>query len=83
MMEGMKIMAASFRVSHALTAALSAPNPVAGHHRPISPLETPGHSQASLAQTFERSLLLSPGSCCTRAFVCAPKVCFPSAVEVL
>ena len=35
MMEVMKIMAASFRVSHALTAALSAPNPAAGHHQPM------------------------------------------------
>ena len=27
------------------------PNPAAGHHRPTSPLETPGHSQASLGQS--------------------------------
>ena len=71
MMEVMKIMAASFRLSHALTAALSAPNPVAGHHRPISPLETPGHSWASLGQSLVGSLLLSPGSWCTHSFVCA------------
>ena len=30
----------------------SAPNPVAGHHRPTPPLETPGHSQASLGQSL-------------------------------
>ena len=30
----------------------SAPNPVAGHHRPTPPLETPGHPQASLGQSF-------------------------------
>ena len=71
MMEVMKIMAASFRVSHALTAALSAPNPVAGHHRPISPLETPGHSWTILGQSPEGSLCLSPGSWCRQDFVCA------------
>ena len=30
--------------------AVSAPDPVAGHCQPISLLETPEHSQASLAQ---------------------------------
>ena len=30
----------------------SAPNPVAGHHRPTPPLETPEHPQASLGQSF-------------------------------
>ena len=35
------------------------------------PLETPGHSQASLAQSFVGTLLLSPGSWCTQGFVCA------------
>ena len=30
----------------------SASNPVAGHHRPTPPLETPGHSQASLGQSL-------------------------------
>ena len=71
MTEVMKIMAASFRLSHALTAALSAPNPVAGHHRPISPLETPGHSWTILGQSPEGSLCLSPGSWCRQDFVCA------------
>ena len=32
MIELMKIMATSFKRSHACTAILSAPNPVAGHH---------------------------------------------------
>ena len=62
MVEVMKIMATSFKRSHACTANLSAPNPAAGHHRPIPPLETPGHSQASLGQSLVGSLLLSPGS---------------------
>ena len=47
----MKIMVTSFKTSHACTATLSAPNPAGGHHRPTPPLETPGHSQASLGQS--------------------------------
>ena len=34
MVEVMKIMATSFKRSHAGTATLSAPDPAAGHHRP-------------------------------------------------
>ena len=41
----MKIMATSFKRSPARTAELSAPDPAAGHHQPMPPLETPGHSQ--------------------------------------
>ena len=67
----MKIMAASFKRSGAHTAAFSAPDPAAGHHQPTPPLETPGHSQASLGQSLVGSLLLSPGSWCTQGFVCA------------
>ena len=55
-------MATSFRRSHARTAALNAPNPVAGHHQPTPPPETPGHSQASLGQSLMGSMLLSPGA---------------------
>ena len=62
-------MAASFKRSGAHTAAFSAPDPAAGHHQPTPPLETPRHSQASLAQSLVGSLLLSPGPC-------AYKVCF-------
>ena len=51
--------------------ALSVPSPAAGHCRPTPPLETPGHSQASLGQSLVGSLLLSPGSWCTQGFVCA------------
>ena len=43
---------------------------------PTPPLETPGHSRASLGQSLVGSLLLSPGSWCTQAFVCA-KSLFP------
>ena len=65
MVEVMKMMATSFKRSHACTAALSAPNPAAGHCRPTPPLETPGHSWASLGQSLVESLFLSPGSWCT------------------
>ena len=59
MVQVMKIMETSFKRSHAHTAALSAPNPAAGHHQPMSLLETPGHSQTSLGQFPVGSLLLS------------------------
>ena len=39
--------------------------------RPVPPLETPRHSQASLAPFLVGTLLLSPGSWCTQGFVCA------------
>ena len=58
------------------TAVLSAPNPEAGHHQPTPMLETPGHAQASLGQSLVRSLLLSPGSWCTRFCLCLPRVYF-------
>ena len=71
MVEVMKIMATSFKRSHACTATFSAPNPAAGHHWPMPLLETPGHSQASLGQSFVGLLLLSPGSWCMQGSVCA------------
>ena len=71
MVEVMKIMATSFKRSHACTAALNAPNPTAGHHQPTPPPETPGHSRASLGQSFVESLLLSPGSFCAQGLICA------------
>ena len=77
MVEVMKIMVTSFKTSHACAATLSAPNPAAGHCQPTPPLETPGHSQASLCQSPVGSLLLSPGSWCTRFCLCPPRVYFP------
>ena len=53
------------------TAKLTACNSAAGHHRPTPPLETPGHSQASLDHSLVGSLLFSPGFWCTQGFVCA------------
>ena len=62
MVEVMKIMATSFKRSHARSAALSAPDPVVGHCRPMPLSETAGHLRASLGQSLVGSLLLSPGS---------------------
>ena len=67
----MKIMATSFKTSHACTATLSAPNPAAGHCQPTPSPETSGHLQASLGQSPVGSLLLSPGSWCAQVSVCA------------
>ena len=63
MVEVMKIMATSFKRSHACTAWLSAPNPAAGHCWPMPLPETAGHSRASLGQSFvgHCSFLLGPG----------------------
>ena len=71
MVEVMKIMETSFKRSCACTSALSAPDPAAGHHQPMPPLETPGHSWENLSQFLARSLLLSSGSWCAQGFVCA------------
>ena len=70
MVEIIKIMVTSFRRFYACSATLSAPNPAEGHRRPTPPLESPGHSQASLGQSLMGSLLLSPKSWCTQGSVC-------------
>ena len=64
-------MAISFKMTHAHTGPLSAPDPAAGHCQPTPLPETPGPSQACLGQSLVGSLLLSPGSWCTQGFVCA------------
>ena len=61
----------SFKRSHACSATLSTPNPTAGHRRCTPRLETPGHSQANLAQSLLGSLLPPPRSCSTQGPVCA------------
>ena len=50
---------------------------VAGHCQPTPPLKTPGHSQASLAQSLVGTLLLSPGSWCAQSFSVHSKSLFP------
>ena len=73
----MKIMAPSFKMSHARSASLSAPNPASGHHQPKPPPEAPGHSWAGQGWSLVGSLLLSPGSWCTKVSVCPSKSLFP------
>ena len=70
MVKLMKIMATSFKRSHAHTAALSASNPAAGHHSTTPPARDSWTLTGSLGQSLVRSLLLSPGSWCTQGFVC-------------
>ena len=67
----MAVTVTSFRRTPDSTVVSSAPDPTADHCQPTPPPETPGHSQASLAQSLLGSLLLSPGSWCTEGFVCA------------
>ena len=60
------------------TASHSAPTPAAGHHQPTPPVETPGHSRASLGQslvgvTAPFSWVLVHIKFC----LCHPRVCFP------
>ena len=52
------------------TAVFSGPDPAAGHYCPCL-LQIPGHSQASLGQSFVGLPFLSPGSWCTGGFVFA------------
>ena len=70
MVEVMK-MANSFKKFSTGIATLRGPSPAAGLLHPTPPLETPGHSQASLGESLVGSLLLSPGSWCAQGFVCA------------
>ena len=58
----MAVMRTSFKRAYARTVVFSAPYPTTGYCQPTPPLETPGHSQTSLAQSLVGSLLLSPWS---------------------
>ena len=71
----------SFRRSHACTATLSAPDPAAGHRQLMPPLETPGHSWASLGQSpvGHSSFLLGPGA--HRLLFVPSKSLFPQSCE--
>ena len=77
MVKAMKIMVPSFKRCHGGTATLSGPDPAAGRCQPTPPLETPGHSQASLGQSLVGSLLLSLFLVHTRFCLCPPRVYFP------
>ena len=78
--EVMKIMAISFKRFHACNSTLTAPNPATGHHQPTPPLETPGHSQASLGRLLwgHCSFLLGPGA--HKVLFVPSKCLFPSLV---
>ena len=67
----MVVMVTSFRRINALTVVLSATDPVASHFWPMPPQETPGHAQASPAQSLVGTLLLFSRSWCAQGFVCA------------
>ena len=77
MVDVMKMMVTSFKSSHACTTTLSTPNPASGRHQPTPPPKTPGHFWANLRQSLVGSLLLSPGSWCTRFCLYPPRVYFP------
>ena len=64
MVEVVKIMATSFKKSHAGTATPSAPSPAAGHCQPTPPLETSEHSgQVWVSLLWGHcSFLLGPGA---------------------
>ena len=67
----MLVTVTSSKRTYARTVVISAPDAVADHCQPMPLQETPGHSQASMAQFVVGSLLLSPGSWCAQGFVCA------------
>ena len=75
----MKVMATSFKRSHACTATLSAPNPAASHHRPMPLLESPGHFQQVWVSLFwgHCCFLLGPGAH-KFLFVPSVRVYFPA-----
>ena len=62
------------------TAAVSVPDPAAGHSQPTPQLETPEYSQASLVQSLVRSPLLSPESWGTQGFLVPSKSLFPQSI---
>ena len=63
------------------TVEVSTPETVAGHCQRTPPLETPGYSQASLAQSLVGLLLLGPGA--HKVSLCPPRVCFPGGSVLL
>ena len=76
--EVMKIVATSFKMPYAHTAALSPSAPAASHRWPTPSPETPGHSQASLGQypvVSPNSFLLDVVH--TRFCLSSPRVCTP------
>ena len=70
MVEVMKIMVTAFKRSPPTHYYTQCPDPATGHRRPTPPLETPGHTWASLGQSLwgHCSFLLGPGA---QVSVCA------------
>ena len=56
----------------------SVPQPCSRPPLTHASMETSGHSQVSLGQSLVGSLLLSPGSWCTKFCLCPPWVYFPT-----
>ena len=79
MVEVMRIIMPTLKRSHAGTAMVRAPNPLAGHHWAMPPLEAPGHPQSSLLWSH-CTFLLGPGA---RGSVVPSKSLFPSPMQVL
>ena len=71
------VMVTPFKRAYASTIVFSAPNPTAGQCRPMPPLETPGHSQASLAVSSGVTAPFSWVLVATRFCLCPPRDCFP------
>ena len=70
----MNIMATSFKRSHTTTAALSAPNPAAGHCGPTPPLEAPGSVSCGVTAPLSWVLVLT-GSVCSLQESASPVLC--------
>ena len=73
----MKIMATSFQRSHCRHCCTQCPQPCCRPPSTHPSTGDSGHSWASLGQSLVGSLLLSPGSWCTRFCLCPPRVYFP------
>ena len=74
MVQAVKIMGISFKMSCVGTAMPSATNPGADYCQTMPPPETSGPWQECLVLSLVGSLLLSPGSWCTQGFVCVLQV---------
>ena len=73
MVEVMKIMVTSLKRSHACTAIVHAPNPIAGHRGPTPLPETPvTHRQVSCGVTVSFSWVLVH-----KVLLCPPRAYFP------
>ena len=59
------------------TVVFGAPDLSAGHCQPTPSPETPGHSQASLAQSLVGSLLFLLGPGAHKVLLCPLRACFP------